>query len=123
MRNDCQCSIDITWRMHRPPRAMVSVSVTPHEVIAVIRRMRVGAAPSRGAVHIRVFWKCILTIFALACNGVQRFCCIVATSHQNGAHLESLPLTSQAKPIIHPPGAIAQSAFCLQRGNFRKYTS
>lgn len=45
MRNDCQRSIDIPWRTHRALRAIVRVGVIAHEVIAAVRRMRVGATP------------------------------------------------------------------------------
>ena len=62
MRNDHQRSIDITWRTHRPPEMPASVGVTPNEVIATIRRMRVGVAPGWDGIPIRVFQKCILII-------------------------------------------------------------
>ena len=44
MARDHQISINITWKMLRPPQALTSNGVA-HEVIAAIGRMRVGAAP------------------------------------------------------------------------------
>ena len=70
MRNDSQRSIGMRWRKHHPPGAPTSVGVTPHEMIATIRRMRVGAPPRRDGVPISFFPEMYAHYFALACGGV-----------------------------------------------------
>ena len=53
---------DFSWRTHRPPGLPETELVTPMELIRVIRRLRVAAAPSIDGITVLCLKKCMLVI-------------------------------------------------------------
>ena len=53
---------DFSWRTHRPPGLPETELVTPRELIRVIKRLRVAAAPGIDGIAVLCLKKCMLNI-------------------------------------------------------------